>query len=58
MSAQEQAAAELLAARSILVAAQERAIAAIREHDAADQACEDAWAAYLLVKKEYARVSP
>ena len=58
MSAREWERDELLAAQSVLVAAQERSIAAIREHDAADQACEDAWAAYLLAKKEYAQVSP
>ena len=58
MIAQEQAAAELLAAQSVLLATLDRLIAAIREHDAADQVCEDAWAAYLLAKKEYAQASP
>ena len=58
MITQEQATDELLASQSWLIAAQERSIAAFREHDAADQACKDAWAAYLLAKKEYARVSP
>ena len=57
MIAQEQATDELLAAQSLLIAAQERSIAAFREHDAADQACKDAWAAYRQAKKEYAEVS-